>query len=93
MKNKKETPLGLSQPKSQGSPTQSKTIQDKEEQQKQENQPSSGSGSGGESSSKKQKKKEKKRLLEQTELPQKQPLSSKVYDLINKGYLRETQPW
>jgi len=50
-------------------------------------------GSGGESKTdEKQSKEEKKRLI-LDESQEQQPLSSKVYELINKGYIRETQPW
>jgi Ca-activated chloride channel family protein len=57
-----------------------------------ENQESSGSGMGGESKKEKHSSKEKQRLI-LDENEEKQPLSSKVYELINKGYIREKQPW
>jgi Ca-activated chloride channel family protein len=60
------------------------------EKSREEDQPSSGSGAGSESKSK-EKQKETKLISDGNK--EQQPLGSKVYDLINKGYIRETQPW
>ncbi|WP_295420451.1 VWA domain-containing protein [Sulfurovum sp.] len=88
---KKKAPLGMAHPKSQSADGgKSESQQSDKKQNKEEAQPSSGSGSGGES--KAGQKKEKKQLI-LDESQKKQPLSSKVYELINKGYIRETQPW
>jgi len=89
--DKESAALGIAHPKSQSS-TSSKSEsqeQDKKES-KSEDEPSSGSGGGGESQTKKEQ--EKKKLLSSGEQEQ-HPLSSKVYELINKGYVREKQPW
>ncbi|MBD3789581.1 MAG: VWA domain-containing protein [Campylobacterales bacterium] len=64
------------------------TQEDKNEQD--EGQSASGSGGGSEG---KQKKKSDKKILTQSKTTQTNPLSSKVYELINKGYIDEKQPW
>jgi Ca-activated chloride channel family protein len=89
LKDKDDADVGIAHPKAQSSASSKSDSQDKEESQE-EDQPSSGSGGGGENKAKEEKKKSKL-LNDQT--PQKQPLGSKVYELINKGYIRETQPW
>ena len=68
--------------------TESQEEEDKES--KSEDKPSSGSGGGGESQT--QKEQEKSKLLTD-ESQEQHPLGSKVYELINKGYIRETKPW
>ncbi|KYJ85593.1 VWA domain-containing protein [Sulfurovum riftiae] len=90
--DKRSTELGIAHPKSQSSGT-SKSQEQKEskEESRSEDQPSSGSGSGGENS-KSKKEQEKKKLLLDPDAEQ-QPLSSKVYELINKGYINEQKPW
>ena len=80
--------LGIAHPKSQDGAS-SKSESDTEEKTQEEDAPSSSSG-GGESNSAKNQKKNKLLYDETTE---QQPLGSKVYELINKGYIRETQPW
>ena len=94
LKKKKEAQLGIAHPKSQSSDSsKSESGESDKEETRNEDQPSSGSGSGGENKTyEKQSKKEKKRLI-LDESQEQQPLSSKVYELINKGYIRETQPW
>ncbi len=84
---------GRSLPKPQGGDTSAATMSEAKEQNDQEQQSSSGSGSGGENSrqTKEQAKKREQLLMDDTS--QQQPLGSKVYELINKGYIRETQPW
>lgn len=52
---------------------------------------SSGSGSGSKKS--KNNKEDEKKILIESKESEKQPISSKVYDLINKGYINEKQPW
>jgi len=93
---KKKTNLGISNPKSQSSQSSKSENQEDSEKNK-ENQPSSASGSstsGTESQKKSTKKEEKKQLiLDSKQEKQQQPLSSKVYELINKGYIYETKPW
>jgi len=95
LKKKKDAELGIAHPKSQSSDSsKSESTESDNEETREEDQPSSGSGSGGESKAdeKENKKDEKKRLMPDEKAEQ-QPLSSKVYELINKGYIRETQPW
>jgi len=89
--DKKAASLGIAHPKSQSSQASKNGSQEEnKENHREENQPSSGAGAGGESKSKENK--EKNKLLHDDQA-QKQPLGSKVYELINKGYIRETQPW
>ncbi len=91
LSDKKDASLGIAHPKSQGSNTSKlKTQENDKEKTREEDQPSSGSGAGGESKSKE--KQEQAKLISDGNTEQ-QPLGSKVYDLINKGYIRETQPW
>ncbi len=89
--DKKSAGLGIAHPKSQsGDSSKSKPPEEKEDEIRDEDQPSSGSGDGGERRKSKEQKKNKLKLDESQE---KQPLSSKVYELINKGYIHEKQPW
>lgn len=53
----------------------------------------SGGGSGGEGKMHIKEKTKKRILLKDDGSKPKQPLGSKVYELINKGYIRETKPW
>ena len=97
LSNKDDASLGIAHPKSQNADSSKSESQEKDEEEKeknQEDQPSSGSGGGGEnaSSTDKQEEKEKGKLL-LDETAEEQPLGSKAYDLINKGYIRETTPW
>ncbi|MEA2048979.1 MAG: VWA domain-containing protein [Campylobacterota bacterium] len=89
LNDKKDAQLGIAHPKSQNS-TSSKSDSQGEgkKEAKSEDQPSS--GSGGESKTTKEQKKNKL-IADDTE--ERHPLSSKVYELINKGYIREKQPW
>jgi len=89
--DKKSQNLGKAHPQSQNADTsKSLSQEDDKDKNKKEEQKSSGSGSGGEGQNKKDEKKNKL-LLEDHTPPH--PLSSKVYELINKGYIRETHPW
>jgi len=93
--DKKEATLGIAHPKSQGA-NAAKSAQEEAKEKKtkdKEDQPSSGSGGGGEQSKQKSKESEKKVTLMQDKNQKKQPLGSKTYELINKGYIHETQPW
>jgi Ca-activated chloride channel family protein len=85
--DEKSASLGIAHPKSQSAQT-SKSESNKENEKREEDQPSSSSGSG-----EKEHSKEKQKKLISNETPQKHPLSSKVYELINKGYIHETKPW
>lgn len=89
--DKKSAQLGIAHPKSQSSDSSKSQQQEgKEEETRNEDEPSSGSGDGGEESQSKEQEKNKLILDSKQE---KQPLSSKVYELINKGYIHEKQPW
>ncbi len=91
LSDQKSAQLGISHPKSQSSDSSKSESQEaKEDETRSEDQPSSGSGGGGEGQS--AKKQEKSKLLYDGNQEQ-QPLSSKVYELINKGYIHEKQPW
>lgn len=97
LEQKAKADLGIAHPKSQNSDASKHEASedDDESEQKEhreEDQPSSGSGNGGESKQEKDHDKEKKRLMMDNN-SEPQPLSSKVYELINKGYIRETRPW
>jgi Ca-activated chloride channel family protein len=90
LKKQQETKLGVSPPKSQessGSQTESK---ESEKESKSEDQQGSGSGDGGKAEQKE--RKEKMKLIEEYQ-SEEQPLSTKVYEMINRGYINEKQPW
>ena len=92
--DKKDAHLGIAHPKSQDASSSKSESQDKDET-RSEDEPSSGSGGAGKSSeesSSEKEKQEKSKLLDDGP-EDKHPLSSKVYELINKGYIHETQPW
>ncbi len=82
--------LGIAHPKSQSAQTSKSENQNKKKEKREEDTPSSTSSSGAGKSSK---AKQKNHTLISNDSPQKQPLGSKVYELINKGYIHETQPW
>jgi len=94
--NQKNTKLGIANPKSQSSESTKSESQEPLEDEK-ENKPSSASGSSssGVESHKKAKKEQKKKqlLLDPNSKKEVHPISSKVYELINKGYIYETKPW
>jgi Ca-activated chloride channel family protein len=95
LERQKKVSLGIAHPKSQSSATSKSKTQNNHKESKQsrdEDKPSSGSGSGEESRKEKNTKKKKSKLLMDKQA-EKQPISSKVYELINKGYIYETQPW
>ena len=89
--DEKSASLGIAHPKSQdSSSSQSEPSEEEKDETRSEDDPSSGSGGGGESQTKQEQ--ENKQLLSDGSEEQ-HPLSSKVYELINKGYIREKQPW
>jgi len=91
--DKREASLGIAHPKSQSADSSKSESQEKQkENEREEDQPSSGSGGGGESTSK-EKQKESKLRSDESQEDTPHPLGSKAYELINKGYIRETQPW
>ena len=92
LEDKRSADLGIAHPKSQNSGASKSREQEKGgKKSRDEDQPSSGSGSGGENS--KSKKEQAKRKLLLDPKAEQQPLSSKVYELINKGYIHEQKPW
>ncbi len=90
LSNKKEDELGIANPKSQNSSSSKSEKKKSKKKSRDENQPSSGNGGDGEIS--KEKKREKGKLMS-SHKEEKHPLSSKVYELINEGYIYEKQPW
>ncbi|GIT98850.1 VWA domain-containing protein [Sulfurovum sp. TSL1] len=90
LSDQKSADLGIAHPKSQDSSSSKSESQEENKESKSEDEPSSGSGGGGESQTQKEQKENK--LLDAGNQEQ-HPLGSKVYELINKGYIRETQPW
>jgi Ca-activated chloride channel family protein len=94
LEDKESADLGIAHPQSQSSESsKSENQESSEKERRSEDQPSSGSGSGGEMQKQKQKNKEKEGQLLSSGQEEKHPLSSKTYELINKGYIREKQPW
>ena len=92
LKQKSKAPFGRSNPKSQSSGSSKNKSKHKESKpSREEDDSSSGSGLGEES--KKEKSTQKKTKLITNEDVSEQPISSKVYELINKGYIYETKPW
>ncbi len=90
LSDQKSADLGIAHPKSQDSSSSKSESQEESKESKSEDEPSSGSGGGGESQT--QKEQEKNKLVSDGTQEQ-HPLGSKVYELINKGYIREKQPW
>ena len=89
--DKKSAQLGIAHPKSQSSDSSKSEQQEgEEEESRNEDEPSSGSGDSGEKNKTKEQEKGKLTLDPKQE---KHPLSSKVYELINEGYIHEKQPW
>ncbi len=93
-KNEAANKLQSARPTSQGK-SAAKTMTDEAEKKKESKEQQNSGGGGGGGGSKKSKKREKVTLLKpsQETTEKKQPLSSKVYDLINKGYVHEKAPW
>lgn len=95
-KSKEKEKYHFSRPKPQGSGAQKQNAPQEEKRPEGKQQESSGGGSGGGGStdrSKKKKREEKILLRPSKEKEREQPLGSKVYELINKGYVNEKSPW
>lgn len=88
----KKAASGIAHPKSQNGSGSKAEKEDKKESdsERTEDQPGSGSGSGG--SEEKSRSRKKMKLTEDRQNKE-QPLSSKVYEMINRGYIHEKQPW
>ena len=91
LNDKKEDNLGISKPQSQNSSSNKSDNSSKKDEKKRDNDKSSSGGSGDGKSSKKSNNKKTKLISNNKE--EKHPLSSKVYELINEGYIYEKQPW
>ncbi|SFV50493.1 BatB [hydrothermal vent metagenome] len=81
--------LSISKPSSDSSAS-SKQASDEDSSKDSDDNQNSGSGSGTQNSTK---SKEKERKILQESRGKQQPQSSKVYELINKGYIYEKEPW
>ena len=95
-KSREKEKYHFSRPKPQGSGAQKQQAAQEEKRPEEQQQESSGgnSGGGGSTDRSKKKKREEKILLRPSKEKEKsQPLGSKVYDLINKGYVNEKSPW
>ena len=90
LSDKKESELGIAHPKSQNSGANQSEKKSDKETARDEDKPSGGSGGDGKSGEEKNQKKGKL-MSDHTE--EKHPLGSKVYELINEGYIYEKQPW
>lgn len=92
LKDKKDSNLGIAHPKSQNSSsTKSENNQNDKKKNREEDKPTAGSSGDGKSSKKEDMK--SKKLLSSKKEEKKHPLSSKVYELINEGYIYEKKPW
>jgi Ca-activated chloride channel family protein len=86
--------LSIAKPQSQSSSSTKESKKDEDESKSSDTQQSSGSIRGDKNSHKDQKEDhQKNKIILEPTTTQKQPLSSKVYELINKGYIYEKQPW
>lgn len=83
---------GMSNPASQENSASTNQNQSDHDEQNEESQGQSGSGSGSGGSEQGKKNKEEIKLIEDTQSKE-QPMGSKAYEMINKGYIHETQPW
>jgi len=90
LENRKEGDLGIAHPKSQNSSSTKSEKKSSKESKRDEDKPSSGSSGDGESAKKENQKKGK---LMSNHKEEKHPLGSKVYELINEGYIYEKKPW
>jgi Ca-activated chloride channel family protein len=84
--------IAMSSPHSQNSSANS-SKEGKSSNKKENSQDSSGSSGGSQKGKKSKKEEAKSTLLESTPPSPRHPISSKVYDLINRGYIYEKQPW
>lgn len=89
-RNNSNDSVGIAHPKSQSGQTSKSESSNNDSDENKEDKPSSGSGGAGEGSS--NENVTDKQLLDDGKSEQ-IPLSSKVYELINKGYIREKNPW
>ncbi len=93
LKSRDRSKMSMAKPQAQEG-SQAQADKEQEDASKEHaDQQSAGGGGSDQKSTPKQKENMKKRItLEQSDQPQ-QPLSSKVYEMINKGYIYEKQPW
>jgi len=90
LSNKKKEGLGISYPKSQN--TGSSQSEKKSDKDRKRDRDKSRSSSGGDGKSGKEENQKKGKLMS-NHREEKHPLGSKVYELINEGYIYEKQPW
>lgn len=90
LQDKTDAKLGIAHPKGQDTSASKSESQKDNDSARDEDSPSSGSGAGAESKTNSDKVQD--RLMDDNS-KEEHPLSSKVYELINKGYIRETHPW
>ncbi|MCB4751456.1 MAG: VWA domain-containing protein [Sulfurovum sp.] len=96
LKNYHNHQISITQPKPQGSQKNKNKAQYNKSNKSTNNsqqQISSGSSTGGQREDKSKRKEQQKEKLKFDRERQPLPLGSKVYELINKGYIREIQPW
>ena len=91
LKKREEVSLGVAPPKSQESSGSQSESKEGDKESSSDDQQSSGSGDGGKAEQKE--RKEKMKLIEDYHQSEEQPLSTKVYEMINRGYINEKQPW
>jgi Ca-activated chloride channel family protein len=92
LQDKQSADLGIAHPKSQDSSSSKSEPQETQEEKESRSEDDPSSGSGGDGESQTQKEQEKSKLRSDGSEEQ-HPLGSKVYELINEGYIREKQPW
>ena len=89
-KSRNLSKISVSKPSSEGGGSSAKDDSDEDESKDSDENKNSGSGGGTQDSAK---SKERDGKLLQESRGSKQPQSSKVYELINKGYIYEKEPW
>jgi Ca-activated chloride channel family protein len=90
LSDKPDAQMGIAHPKSQNGSSSKSEKKKSQNPQRDEDKPSSGGSGEGERN---REKKDKKHKLKSNHQEERQPLSSKVYELINEGYIYEKQPW
>jgi Ca-activated chloride channel family protein len=95
LEDQEDASLGIAHPKSQSNASSQNSNISSDKEAQEEDKPSSSNGGKGEGS-KNESPKEKppsKLISDESETENIHPLGSKVYELINKGYIREKRPW
>jgi len=84
--------LSISKPSSQSSSSAKESSDEEEDKGKEDSDRQDSGNGGGTQNSNKSKESDEKKILQESRGRQ-QPQSSKVYELINKGYIYEKTPW